>query len=177
MIESVRAARARYLADNGFSEAAYRERWAVVKLGPVPIVFPNTRSRKRALPLHDLHHVATGYATTWTGEAEIGAWEVAAGCTDHWAAWLLDAGAFAAGLVFAPRRVWRAFVRGRHSRTLYATGWDDRFLELTVDELRNQLDLPRDPPAATWVDLLAFAGWLVLFAAPWLGLVVLVTKS
>ena len=44
------------------------------------MTFPNTDSRKRAVPLHDLHHILTGYKTDWMGEAEIGAWELRAGC-------------------------------------------------------------------------------------------------
>ena len=117
--ESVRAAREQYFAANGFSAASYQDAWVKLKIGPIPIAFPNTSQRKRAIPIHDLHHVATGYATTWAGESEIGAWEIAGSCTNYWAAWALDAGAFGVGMLIAPRRVYRAFVRGRHSRTLY----------------------------------------------------------
>jgi NADPH:quinone reductase-like Zn-dependent oxidoreductase len=35
--------------------------------------------------LHDIHHVLTGYDTTWRGKAEIGAWEIASGCGRHYA--------------------------------------------------------------------------------------------
>src|SRR3979411_2607790 len=105
-------ARAEYFTANGSSDATYRDHWVRFKLGPIPVAFPNTASRKRAIPLHDLHHVATGYATTLTGEAEIGAWECAGGCRDYWAAWVLNASCFALGTVIAPRRIWRAFVRG-----------------------------------------------------------------
>ncbi len=164
---SVRAARDAYYAANGFSEAAYRDRWARVKLGPIPVVFPNTPSRQRALPMHDLHHVATGFATTIVGEAEIGAWEVAAGCGTLWAAWVLDAGAFAYGLVLAPRKIYRAFVRGRHARSLYRAGWDDALLELTVGELRERIE--GEPARATWRDRVAFAAWTAVLAAPGLA--------
>jgi hypothetical protein len=163
-------ARAQYFAMNGFSDAGYAEDWVRIKLGPVPIAFPNTATRKRAIPLHDLHHVATGYATTYRGEAEIGAWEIAAGCSDHWAAWVLNASAFSFGLVLAPRRVYRAFVRGRHSRSLYRTGWDDSLLELSVAELRERLALAQASGPATWRDRAAFAGWIALVTLPVLGL-------
>ena len=146
---TVRAARDDYFAANGFSDAGYTDAWVKIKLGPFPVAFPNTASRKRAIRLHDLHHVATGYATTPIGEAEIGAWEVGGSCTDHWAAWVLNAGAMAYGAVLAPRRVYRAFVRGRHSRNLYRAGWDDALLELTLDELRARIG-PVDAPRATW---------------------------
>lgn len=163
---SVRAARDEYYAQNGFSDAMYRDRWVKLKLGPLPIVFPNTASRRAALPMHDLHHVATGYTTLWRGEWEIGAWEVAGGCARHMAAWVLDLGALATGMLLAPRRTFRAFVRGRHSTNLYQLGWSDALLELSVDELRAKLGLDRPAPRATWSDILAFAGWGAAFLVP-----------
>jgi hypothetical protein len=170
---TVREARARYFADNGFSDSTYNDAWVKLKLGPLPLVFPSSPSRKRAIPLHDLHHVATGYATTLVGEGEIGAWEIAAGCGNLTAAWVLNASAFAMGLVIAPRRMARAFVRGRHSRTLYHSGWRDDLLELSVAELRERLALSDTPPRATWRDRLAFAGWCALVAMPGLALAAL----
>jgi hypothetical protein len=171
---TVRDARAHYFADNGFSEASYRDRWVKLKIGPLPFAFPNTASRRRAVPLHDLHHVATGYATTLSGEAEIGAYELAGGCGRHAAAWVLNAGAFASGLALAPRRTYRAFVRGRHARTLYRDGWRDDLLAMTVGELRAELHLDRPPPRARWRDRAAFAAWVGLVAAPGIAALALV---
>jgi hypothetical protein len=163
---SVRAAREAYFAANGFSESSYTDNWVSVgKLGPLPLGFPNTASRKRAIPMHDLHHVATGYETTWIGEGEIGAWEIAGGCTDHAAAWVLNAAAFGFGLVVAPRRIYRAFIRGRHSRTLYHLGWSESLLELSVADLKRRLRVDREP-RATWRDRLVFAAWILLVSTP-----------
>ncbi len=141
---SVRAAREQYFAANGFSTAEYTSRWVLLKLGPVPFAFPNSASRRRAIPLHDLHHVATGYATTMVGEAEIGAWELGGGCANNVAAWILDGIAVAWGVLLAPRKVIGAFRRGRRSRTLYREGWSDRLLDMTVGELRRHLGLESD---------------------------------
>jgi hypothetical protein len=177
----VRDARAEYFARNGFSEAAYSDRWVRLPIGPVCVAFPSTASRRRAVPLHDLHHVATGYDTTWVGEAEIGAWEIAGGCGRRYAtAWILDCGAFALGLAIAPRRTYRAFVRGRRARTLYRDGWRDELLELSVAELRARICFTDEPPRATWRDRLAFAAWIALLVSPGLGLLataVAVTES
>jgi ubiquinone biosynthesis protein Coq4 len=85
--------------------------------------------------------VLTGYTTSWRGEAEIAAWELASGCRDHWAAWFLNGSAALIGRFIAPRAVWRAFRRGRASRNLYAREWDDRILERSVGELRRELGL------------------------------------
>lgn len=163
----VRDARAAYFAANGFSDAAYKNRWATFKLGFLPLAFPNTPSRQRALPMHDLHHVATGYPTTFVGEAEIGAWEIAGGCGDHLAAWVLDAMGFGYGLLLAPVRTYRAFMRGRHSETLYAAGWSDDLLALPVRELRARLRLDQAATAPTTLrDLAAFAGWVAIVSSP-----------
>jgi hypothetical protein len=141
---TVRAARDEYFQRAGLSEAGYGARWVVLKVGPVPLAFPNTAARRRAVVLHDLHHVATGYPTSWTGEAEIAAWELAAGCGTYWAAWGLNLGAAAVGLFIAPRRMWRAFRRGRRCRTLYRTGgFSDQLLERPIAELYRQLGTDR----------------------------------
>jgi hypothetical protein len=68
----VRQARAEYFRANGFGDdGGYDARWVKVKLGAVPLWFPNTDARRRAVRLHDLHHLATGYETSLVGEAEI----------------------------------------------------------------------------------------------------------
>jgi len=163
---SVYEARADYYAANGFSDAQYRERWVKVKLGPIPIWIPNTTSRRRAVPLHDLHHVATGYATSLPGEWQIAAFEIGGGCADYWAAWVLDLGAMAFGAVLAPRRTWRAFLRGRQSTPLYRTGWRNDLLDISVDELRKRIGLDRPIQPATWRDRIAYAGWVAAAFAP-----------
>ena len=164
---SVADAREQYFRANGFTLAGYTDRWVKLKLGPIPLAFPNTEARRAAVKLHDLHHVATGYATTWTGEAEIGAWEIGAGCGTHYAAWMLNLSAFGIGIAIAPRRVFRAFVRGRRSKSLYdRRELDDSLLALRVGELRSKLGLDRDATRANVKDVAAFIGWLAVSASP-----------
>jgi hypothetical protein len=171
----VRDARAAYFAANGFSEVHYRDRWVTIRIGPIPITFPSSASRRRALPLHDLHHVATGYPTTFTGEAEISAWELAGGCRDYWAAWGFGFAGFAYGLVLAPRRTYRAFMRGRHSTPLYRDGWHGNLLDLTVAELEQRI--ATDAAPVTWRDRVAFAGWLAVLVAPALAVLVAIVGA
>jgi hypothetical protein len=141
----VSEARDEYLARNGFSIAAYEDRWVRVKLGPIPIVFPNVASRRRAIRFHDLHHVLTGYPTTVRGEAQIGAWEIAATFGDrgprYWAAWLLNSMMTLLGLVIAPRLVVRAFRRGLRCTSLYRLGWSEELLGRDVEQLQSELGL------------------------------------
>lgn len=142
----VREARARYFAENGLGDGGYDDRFVVLRVAGLPaLAFPNTKQRVRSVRIHDVHHVLTGYATSWRGEAEIAAWELASGCRDHWAAWLLNLSAAAIGLFIAPRAVWRAFRRGRASRNLYEREWDDGILERSVAELRCELGLDGAP--------------------------------
>lgn len=108
----------------------------------VVFAFPNTQARLRAVRVHDIHHVLTGYDTTWSGEAEIAAWELASGCGRYYAAWVLNLAALAVGLIVCPRRTFAAFRRGRVSENLYPAGFSDELLDATVGELRRRLRLP-----------------------------------
>jgi hypothetical protein len=156
----IRHARTQYFAESGFSsDGGYGDEWVKLKIGRFAFGFPNTSSRVRAVKLHDIHHVLTEYATTWVGESEIGAWEIASGCGRHYPAWFLNFGAFAIGLALAPRRVFKAFVRGRHSHNLYAGEFQDHMLDRTVGELRTELTIPAQVTSASPRDLLAFAVW------------------
>jgi hypothetical protein len=158
---TMRAARQRYLDANGF-DGSYNERWVKLQAGPIPIWFPNAEGRRRAVRFHDLHHIATGYQTNWTGEAEIGAYEIAGGCGRFVWAWMLNLQSLALGLVIAPRAVWHAFGRGRRAGTLYHQGeFQDALLGRSVGEVRHELGLDQPPAAATARDRVAFACWSV----------------
>lgn len=152
-------ARRQYFDANGFGEGGYDAKWVSVKIGPVPFAFPNTPQRVRSVRLHDLHHVVTDYDTDMTGEAEIGAWEIASNCRDHWAAWLLNLFALGMGLFISPARMWRAFVRGRRSRNLYEREFDEAMLGGTVRDLRCQLRLDSDPESFAGSDAALFLLW------------------
>jgi hypothetical protein len=152
-------ARRRYFDDNGFDDS-YGERWVKLKAGPIPLYFPNAEGRRRAVKLHDLHHIVTGYQTTWTGESEIGAWEIASGCGHFTWAWGLNLSALAIGLFVAPGAAFRAFVRGRHTANLYHHGeFRDAILGRSVGELRRDLRLDQPAPTARAADVVAFGGW------------------
>lgn len=137
-------ARALYFELHGFGrDGGYNDAWVNIKLGPVPVSFPNTQERVRAVRYHDLHHVLTGYATDNVGEFEISAWEIGAGCKDFWVAWFLNLGGTAAGVVRAPARTFRAFVRGRRSQTLYGLPLEV-LLEEKLSEVRRRMGLEAD---------------------------------
>jgi hypothetical protein len=162
---TLRDGRDAYLTEYGFSTAAYTDKWVHVKFGPFPLVFPSTKTRRFAIRYHDLHHTLTGYRATPIGEAEIGAWEVATGCRRLWAAWVLNLLAMGFGLVAAPRRTWRAFVRGRNSENLYGREFDEALLARNLDDVRAEIGLGAEY-AARPGDYFAYAFWCAV--AVWL---------
>jgi hypothetical protein len=163
---SLREARGRYFEANGFgTSGGYEMKWVPLAFGPLRFAIPNTPGRVRAVRYHDLHHVVTGYDTSWVGEAEIGAWEVASGCRDMIAAWVLNLYAMQIGLWIAPSAVWRAFVRGRHTGNLYGEPFTDSLLEESVAGMRRRLRLDVPSPAASASDGTSFAGWSALALA------------
>ena len=139
---TVREARADYFAKNHFgSDGGYQAAWVHFQLGFLPLSIPNTVARRRAVPYHDLHHLVTGYQTDHVGEFEISAWEVGAGCEDFWAAWFINLGGVAGGLLTAPRRTFRAFLRGRRSHTLYGLDIGE-LLDAPLAEVRARVERP-----------------------------------
>lgn len=173
-------ARALFFARSGLgAEGGYSDRWVRVEAKPFPFYFPNTRSRVRAAKLHDLHHIALEYETDWPGEVEIAGWEIASGCGRHVWAWLLNLGAFAVGMVLFPKRLFRAFVRGRRAGNLYREGFPESQLSnKSVGWLRDKLGIGGADFPPRLSDRLAFAFWcLVAFAyhaaLPIAGLIVL----
>ena len=161
---TLREARSRYFAANGLpDDGGYEERWVKTKLGPVPFAYPNTEGRRRIAPAHDLHHVLTGYGTDLTGEGELGAWEIGAGCRDR-TGLQLQLRVLGFALAWSPGRMFRAFLRGRRSHHLLDTPCDAALLERSVGSARDAFLGPELPePDAS--DRIAFTRWALLAVA------------
>ena len=170
---SLREARALFFQRSNLgADGGYEERWVRVEAKPLPFYFPNSRARVAAARLHDLHHIAAEYETDWPGEIEISGWEIGSGCGRFHAAWILDLGGWAVGLVLAPRRLLRAFVRGRRAETnLYRGGLNSSRLDtVTVGELRDRLGVRRRSYRASPADLASFSLWSAAAVGLWVGL-------
>ncbi len=155
---TLRQGRERYFAENGIApDGGYDDDWVHLKFGPIPVRFPNTKSRREGVRFHDLNHVVTGYGTTLTGEAEIGAWELASGCHQYRAALVLNLLVMWPMLFVAPGRIWRAFHRGRHSSNLYGESFDEALVSRKLGKTRRQLGLDRHDEPVTAADRGAFA--------------------
>ena len=168
---TLRDARAQYFAINDFGWGGYDDKWVKVEYGLLRFYFPNTKGRVKVVKYHDLHHILTGYGTSLSGETEIGAWEVATGCTRNLAAWLLNLSGFGWGLVVNPKRVYKAFIRGRQSANLYHLPFNDELLSATVGHLRQQLNLDEPLRPASLADNSAFIFWSVISMATLLSMV------
>lgn len=159
------------------ADGGYKDRWVWLKIGPIPLAFPNSSARVRAVQYHDLHHVVTGYKTDWVGECEISAWEIASGCKGFVAAWVLNLFAFATGCLLATKRTFTAFVRGSRSRNLYPVKKLDGVLDREVSEVTRELGLPDVVGAARLPERLSFIGWCLIsfaHAVAWLFLLIVV---
>jgi hypothetical protein len=89
-----------YFEVNHFgSDGGYNDKFVELKVGPMVMFLPNVPSRVRAVRVHDLHHVLTGYQTNWIGEFEISAWELATNCSNYGAALVLNLSALISGLL------------------------------------------------------------------------------
>ena len=168
---TLRAARTEFFSRNGMAPGGgYRDRWVKLGKNRLPVYLMNTPPRRRAVPFHDLHHVLTEYDTSLIGESEIAAWELAAGTRPHWMAAILDLSALAIGLFIAPRRTFRAFVRGRHSRSLYAEPLSESLLSESVASVRERLGLHRDECSPSALDAVAFATLVIAGPATAVGI-------
>jgi hypothetical protein len=177
------SARALYYQVNGFGDdGGDGLAWVPLKIWKFSLRIPNTDGRRRAVRIHDLHHVLTGYQTNLTGESEIAAWELASGCRRMRAAFVLNLFALAIGLVIAPVRLARAWARGRHTGNLYGEDGVEHLLPREVAEVRAKLGLANNPPPVRVRDILAMtfaalpplAILAALVLAPLAGLALLV---
>src|ERR1043165_851404 len=81
---------------------------------------PNSDPRRKAVPIHDVHHIISGYKTTFKGECEISAWEIGSGCKKYWFALLIDTSGVMLGIPLYFKSVLRAYARGRRTKNLYS---------------------------------------------------------
>jgi hypothetical protein len=163
-----------YFAQYHFKDGGYNDKYFKIKLGSFYIPLPNIKARLDAVKFHDLHHLVTEYTALYKGEAEIGAWEIAAGCGKYWAAWILNLGSVLIGLLFYQRPLLKAFLYGRNAKTsLYKTAiYNELLLNKTVGELRTEI-LPVANAKNNLSDYLLFIFWCVVALVYHLALAVI----
>jgi len=155
---SVAEALSHHYAQSGLPPDGGRSagRWSL-RLGPLHLGLDNFEWRRRALQLHDVHHLLTGYRCTPSGEMEMAAWEFAAGRFRHPCATLFCLPLVGFGALLIPRRSFAAFRRGRDSRTLYGMPLAPGLMALPIEVLRQRL-LPSQPSPLTLRRAIEYAG-------------------
>jgi len=153
-----------YFQANGFAQdGGYAAKFVRVQIGPLAFFVPNTKARQRLLPFHDVHHVVTGYRTTPVGEAEIGAWELASGCSQFRTAWFLNGMAFSLGCVLDPGAVQRAWARGRRTRNAYLLNYQSDLIDKPVAQVKRELGTHEPDPPLTPEDRATFRKAALVF--------------
>lgn len=139
-------ARDRYLAENGFTQETYTETWARVPLWfGLHIWVPSPKIRQRALRMHDLHHVLTGYGTDLAGEAEISAWEFRRGLSGlgPYVGSIVIVGLIQ-GMVLRTRRTRMAYDASSSARSLFNAHYTyEPLLTRTLGDVRAELGIPQ----------------------------------
>jgi hypothetical protein len=124
-----------------FGDEALTAKVVQVRLGPLRFLFPNPKQRRDAIHLHDLTHLLTGYDTSWTGEGEVAAWELASGFPrKYWIGWVYAPMTFTVGFLISPLKVAKAFVRGWGQTNLYKLDLPrEKLNSLTLLDLKEEL--------------------------------------
>ncbi len=154
---------AKFRKENGLETAATTSPFWRCRVGPVNLVFPNFRWRREAIVSHDLHHVLTGYSCSMRGEFQLATWEFAAGRFPHPAATLFCLPLVVAGICWSPRAIWRAYLDGRRSRSLYGLRGKDDLLNASFEAVRESFN-PRQADAVSASDIVGF-GYLLAQAS------------
>ncbi|MFL5752957.1 MAG: hypothetical protein ACJ76F_06080 [Bacteroidia bacterium] len=125
---------------------------------------PNFDARRKAVPKHDIHHLLTGYDTSFAGECEISAWEIASGCKKYWAAFVIDTSGIMLGIPLNFMGVIRAYARGRRTSNLYHDKFStEEAMDMKISVLRESLSLDKFPKETrvTIIDFILFSGFVL----------------
>lgn len=154
---TLREARDVFYRGNNFAldGGVHDRHWSPLACRDLKVHLPNFQWRRRALPLHDLHHVITNYEFSPHGEFQMAAWEFAAGRYPSALSTVFCLPLVSLGAAVIPRKTFVAFVRGRHSKTLYFARNVDALLDRTVDDVRREY-LPAEAVTADARDWGAF---------------------
>jgi hypothetical protein len=164
--QTVEAALKAFWKKHDIDESCESAKSWVCKLGFISFRLPNFEWRKKAIARHDLHHIITGYPCNIRGECQVATWEYAAGKFPHLGANLFCLPLVCVGFAWSPKKIWRAFIAGRNTQSLYHH-------ELTPDILQSPLSTLRPRVKnyqPQYTDVIAFAKLLLvsflLSAAP-----------
>lgn len=138
---TVKEALSEFYAKNHLGKDAFEKNLNYADFRIIKIPYPNFKKRQQLVYLHDINHVLTGYDTSWIGEGEVAAWELASGFPPHcWVGYLYAPFTFLIGLVLSPKRVLKAFCRGlKEKNSCHAKLDKEQIMSLKVKDLLSTL--------------------------------------
>lgn len=105
------------------------------KSGRFSFYYPNLNGK--ALILHDINHFLTGYPTTWKGEFQVSAWELASGGRKGFpTTWIYPISLTILGLIFYPLQTISAYKDGRNKQNAFIIYNFTDIFSLTMNEIR-----------------------------------------
>jgi hypothetical protein len=115
--------------DGGVSETFNEAR-----IGSFSFRYPNFDGR--ALLLHDINHLLTGYPTNWIGECQVSAWELASGGRKGYPrTWIYPISLVMLGLLICPVKTYKAFLAGKGKTNPFILSATVNVLEMSREEL------------------------------------------
>lgn len=140
---TVKEALSEFYCKNQLGKDAFEKNLNFADFGLFKVPYPNFQKRQQLVYLHNINHVLTGYDTSWIGEGEVAAWELASGFPPHcWVGYLYAPFTFLIGLMLNPKRVLRAFQRGlREKNSCHAKLNKEQIMSLEVADLRYSLQI------------------------------------
>ena len=97
---------------------------------------PNPNFRKKALYIHDLHHILNKCDITWKGEAFIAGWEISTGIWKHFPLGFLSSWAMGYSIWIYPKSVLKGFKKGLNNIGVIDLNIDKSdFMKMEFEEL------------------------------------------
>jgi hypothetical protein len=121
-------------------DARLHDRWIRMRIRGRLIPIKPLLGHQHAILLHDVHHMVSGYGTSFREELQLAAWELGSGgCRWYALFWLNRINAVLLGLLFCPMRTLRALRAGRGLRNLYGCDASE-ILDLDFAAVRAYVD-------------------------------------
>jgi hypothetical protein len=115
-------------------DGGVKDKFNEAKIGNFSFKYPNLDGK--ALILHDINHLLTGYHTNWKGECEVSAWELASGGRKGYPrTWIYPISLFVLGIFICPFRTLKAFQKGLDKRNSFIISNETNIFKMTKNEI------------------------------------------
>lgn len=105
------------------------------QIGRFSFRYPNLNGK--ALLLHDINHFLTGYPTTWKGEFQVSAWELASGGRKGFpTTWIYPISLSILGLLFYPLQTIKAYKNGKDKQNAFIIYRQTDIFKMTINEIK-----------------------------------------